>query len=110
MSDTPRTDAEIFLAGQADYQEKVVPVEHALQLERELSEAKSERDKYLTRIQLVEEYQINDELLKQRDRWRLMAEELAYELRRFHRWKPEKDMLALCPVLERFNTLKGESK
>lgn len=78
-------------------------------LREELDEAKARCDQYLTRIQMVEEYKINDELLKQRDQWRKCAEELASCAEHIG-WTSCEDSSVIRKsesVLDRFNELKG---
>jgi len=62
MSDTPRTEV---IARLLDDNRKHEAVKLILLLERELNDTKEQNQKYLTRIQMVEEYQINDQLRKE---------------------------------------------
>ena len=68
METTPETDAVLAKGG--TYAEMLI---HAEKLEHERDEARATAEKYLTRIQMVEEYKINDILKAERDEARARA-------------------------------------
>ena len=67
MSEKPAPETDAVLAKGGTYAEMLI---HARKLERERDEARATAEKYLTRIQMVEEYKINDILKAERDELR----------------------------------------
>jgi len=101
MSDTPRTDAFFNERHTMNAYRKVLAF--ARQLERELVEAKKDRDNWK---QWHENTRLGgQELAADRDRWRKMAEEFG---RDFHNYPNVPSHQRCLEALSRFNAMKGE--